>query len=90
LNAREAIVRGGRDRLRPVLMTPFTTIFGMLPLALSTGEGSEMWNNMGTTVMGGLLVSTFITLIFVPTLYAIFEEWIKTKRLNRKDGVSEK
>jgi multidrug efflux pump subunit AcrB len=90
LSVREAIVRGGRDRLRPVLMTAFTTIFGMLPLALSTGESSEMWNNMRTTVIGGFLVSTFITLIFVPTLYAIFEERIKIKRLNRKQRVSDK
>jgi CzcA family heavy metal efflux pump len=79
LSVREAIVEGGRDRLRPVLMTAFTTIFGMLPMALSTGEGSEMWNNMGTTVIGGLLVSTFITLIFVPTLYAIFEERVNNR-----------
>jgi len=79
-SVRDAVVQGGKNRLRPVLMTAFTTIFGMLPLALSTGEGSEMWNTMGTTVIGGLLVSTFITLFFVPTLYAIFEERVKNRR----------
>lgn len=67
----EAIRTAGATRLRPVLMTAFTTIFGMLPLVLSRAEGSEFWNMLGLTVISGLLVSTFITLIFVPCLYAI-------------------
>jgi HAE1 family hydrophobic/amphiphilic exporter-1 len=62
----------GTRRLRPVLMTTFTTIFGMLPMALSRGEGSEAWNPMGITVIGGLMVSTFVTLLFVPVLYTFF------------------
>ncbi|MDY7037045.1 MAG: efflux RND transporter permease subunit, partial [Thermodesulfobacteriota bacterium] len=75
LSVQEAVQTGGRDRLRPILMTATTTIFGLLPLALSTGEGSEAWNAMGVAVIGGLIVSTLITLIFVPTLYSILEDW---------------
>lgn len=67
----EAIALSGRSRLRPVLMTTATTILGMLPMALSVGEGSEMWTPMGITVIGGLTVSTVITLIIVPVLYAL-------------------
>jgi HAE1 family hydrophobic/amphiphilic exporter-1 len=67
----EAIVTGGKTRLRPVLMTSLTTIFGMLPLALSRGEGSEIWNALGITVIGGLLVSGLVTLILVPLLYSL-------------------
>lgn len=67
----EAIALAGASRLRPVLMTAFTTLLGMLPMALSQGEGSEMWRPMGIVVIGGLLVSTFITLIVIPVLYGI-------------------
>lgn len=67
----KAIALSGSSRLRPVLMTAFTTILGMLPMALSNSEGSEMWKPMGIVVMGGLLVSTLVTLIVVPVLYAI-------------------
>ena len=67
----EAIALSGRSRLRPVLMTALTTLLGMLPMALSTGEGSEMWHPMGVVVIGGLLVSTLITLIVVPVFYAV-------------------
>jgi len=67
----EAIEMSGASRLRPVLMTAFTTILGMLPMALSQGEGSEMWHPLGIVVMGGLLVSTIVTLIVVPVMYAI-------------------
>ena len=67
----EAIAMSGASRLRPVLMTAFTTILGMLPMALSRGAGSEMWRPMGIVVMGGLLVSTIVTLIVVPVMYGI-------------------
>ena len=69
---REAIVLSGKSRLRPVLMTSLTTILGMLPLALSTGDGSEIWSPMGIAVIGGLIFSTFITLILVPVVYSWF------------------
>jgi len=67
----DAIRTAGVTRLRPVLMTAFTTVFGMLPLVLSRAEGSEVWSMLGLTVISGLLVSTFITLVFVPCLYLI-------------------
>ncbi len=72
LSVYDAITNAGRDRLRPVLMTTITTLVGLLPLALSTGEGSESWRPLGITMFGGLTVSTLITMLFVPTLYAVF------------------
>ena len=80
---REAIALSGQSRLRPVLMTAFTTILGMLPMAFSTSEGSEIWTTMGIVVIGGLLVSTIITLIVVPVLYAIFVRNDEKKRLEK-------
>lgn len=67
----EAIAVSGKSRLRPVLMTTATTILGMLPMALSIGEGAEMWSPMGITVIGGLTVSTIVTLVIVPVMYAL-------------------
>jgi len=67
----DAIVAAGRSRLRPVLMTALTTILGMVPLAFSTGEGSEIWRPMGITVIGGLVFSTIITMIIVPVMYGL-------------------
>jgi HAE1 family hydrophobic/amphiphilic exporter-1 len=67
----EAVTNAGKDRLRPVLMTTITTLVGLLPLAISTGEGSESWRPLGITMFGGLTVSTLITMLFVPTLYAV-------------------
>lgn len=75
----EAVTIGGKDRLRPVLMTTITTLVGLLPLALSRGEGSEMWKPLGITMISGLGVSTLITMLFVPTMYAIFESRLKKK-----------
>jgi HAE1 family hydrophobic/amphiphilic exporter-1 len=68
----EAIIESGKSRLRPVLMTALTTILGMLPLALSTGEGSEIWSPMGISVIGGMVFSTIITMIIVPIIYRVF------------------
>ncbi|MFO7576026.1 MAG: efflux RND transporter permease subunit [Bacteroidales bacterium] len=68
----EAVAVSGRSRLRPVLMTSLTTMLGMLPLAMSVGEGSEIWSPMGIAVIGGLLFSTFVTLVIVPVVYVIF------------------
>ena len=68
----EAIALSGRSRLRPVIMTSATTILGMLPLAMSTGSGSELWSPMGVAVIGGLVFSTVVTLVLVPVVYAIF------------------
>ena len=65
------MIAGGKSRLRPVLMTSFTTILGMLPLAIGTGAGSETWQPMGIAVIGGLTFSTILTLFIVPVLYSI-------------------
>jgi len=67
----EAVTMAGKDRLRPVLMTTVTTLAGFLPLAFSRGVGSETWQPLGITMSGGLAVSTIITMVFVPTLYAV-------------------
>jgi HAE1 family hydrophobic/amphiphilic exporter-1 len=67
-----SVVTSGRSRLRPVLMTTLTTILGMVPMAVGSGEGSEMWRPLGISVIGGLTVSTILTLILVPTLYCVF------------------
>ena len=69
----EAIALSGQSRLRPVMMTAFTTILGMIPMSLSRSEGSELWTTMGVVVIGGLLVSTIITLVVVPVLYGWME-----------------
>lgn len=74
LGIKEAVMEGGRLRLRPILTTTLTTIFGLLPLVFSKGEGSEEWLTLGLTVVSGLSFSTLITLILIPTLYSIFEE----------------
>jgi HAE1 family hydrophobic/amphiphilic exporter-1 len=71
LDLYEAIAVSGKSRLRPVLMTAATTILGMLPLALSTGEGAELWRPMGITVIGGLTFSTLVTMIVVPVMYGL-------------------
>jgi len=71
MDAIEAIAEAGAVRLRPVLMTTLTTIFGMLPLALGLGEGSELMQPLALTVIGGLTLGTFLTLVLVPGLYVI-------------------
>ncbi|KXG76949.1 Swarming motility protein SwrC [Fervidicola ferrireducens] len=71
---REAIVEAGPRRLRPIMMTTLTTVLGLLPLALGIGEGSEIQAPLAVTVMGGLSVSTLLTLVVVPVLYSIFED----------------
>jgi HAE1 family hydrophobic/amphiphilic exporter-1 len=78
-NLMEAVLDAGRRRLRPVLMTTFTTVFGLLPLAISRAEGAELWSPLGISVIGGLLFSTMVTLILVPVLYTIFERKAKKK-----------
>jgi HAE1 family hydrophobic/amphiphilic exporter-1 len=76
-----AAVTAGKSRLRPVLMTTMTTVLGMIPMAVGTGEGAEMWRPMGMTVAWGLAVSTVITLIIVPVVYSVFAaNGVKRKR----------
>ncbi len=72
MSIRRAVIDGGRSRLRPVVMTTLTTILGMVPMAVGSGQGAEMWRPMGTAVIGGLTFSTILTLLFVPMLYCVF------------------
>ena len=67
-----SVVTAGKSRLRPVLMTTATTVLGMIPMAVGGGQGSEMWSPMAIAVIGGLTVSTILTLVLIPTLYCIF------------------
>ena len=84
MQRREAIIEGGKIRLRPILMTTTTTILGLLPLALGFGEGAELRMPMGITVIGGLLFSTLLTLILVPIVYDMVEK-IKESIWKRND-----
>ncbi len=79
----DAVIAGGKSRLRPVLMTSLTTVLGMVPMAMGIGEGSEIWQPMGIAVVGGLLMSTILTLFIVPALYAMLEG-IKERKAARK------
>ncbi len=81
---KEAIVRAGRIRLRPILMTTLTTICGLVPMALGLGEGAEANASLAIAVIGGLSVSTFLTLVFVPTLYMIAESWRSRRKIIAK------
>ena len=71
---RVAVETAGRTRLRPIVMTTLTTILGLVPMSLGIGEGAELQAPLARVVIGGLAASTLITLVFVPTLYTIFEE----------------
>ncbi len=83
-----AIVETGRVRLRPILMTAFTTILAMFPLALGIGEGAEVQAPLATVVIGGLLISTLVTLVLVPVVYSIFDDWGQS--LSRRFGPKDK
>jgi HAE1 family hydrophobic/amphiphilic exporter-1 len=75
-----AVVSGGKSRLRPVLMTTATTVLGMVPMAFGIGEGSELWQPMGVIIVGGLTVSTLVTLVLIPTIYCVFA----ARKVNRE------
>ena len=80
----EALIQAGKTRLRPILMTSLTTIVAMTPLAIGLGEGAEMLSPMAVAIIGGLIASTLVTLIFVPVLYSIMDDG-KTRRLMKKE-----
>ena len=71
---REAVEVGGRRRLRPILMTSFATILGLVPMAIGLGEGGELQAPLARVVIGGLMASTMVTLVLVPAVYTLFEE----------------
>ncbi len=70
---REALEEAGRRRFRPILMTAITTILALVPLAIGLGEGGEAQAPMAKAVIGGLMSSTLITLVFIPTVYSLFK-----------------
>ena len=72
MNVRDASTTAARSRLRPILMTTLTTVLGMLPMAVGTGEGAELWRSLGVTVCWGLTISTLVTLVLIPTMYCAF------------------
>lgn len=81
MELKDAVVTACKARLRPILMTSLTTILGMLPMALGTGEGAEMWKGLGITVIWGLTVSSLITLVIIPVVYTSFSSWqLKSKK----------
>lgn len=83
MSIRTSVVNGGESRLRPIIMTALTTILGMVPMAVSTGQGAEMWQPMGVAVIGGLTFSTLLTLFYVPAMYCLFAA-VGVKRARKK------
>ncbi len=79
----QSVIKAGKSRLRPVLMTTLTTILAMIPMAISSGEGSEIWKPMGIAVIGGLTFSTIVTMVFVPVAYTLLGA-MKVKKQKRK------
>jgi multidrug efflux pump subunit AcrB len=90
--ALEAMRAAGRTRLRPILMTSFATIAGILPIAIGFGAGAESRRPMGIAVVGGMLSSTFLTLLVIPVIYTVFADaarWIGKHRGRRAKSISE-
>ncbi len=88
---RDALVEGARSRLRPIIMTTLCTLFGFLPLALAFGEGAEVRSPMAITVIGGLLVSTLLTLVVIPVVYDLLDRrvddyYVERGRRARRDA----
>jgi len=83
----EALLNAGQTRLRPILMTTFAMIFGMIPVAFGLGEGSEFRSPMGQAVIGGLITSTFLTLFIVPVVYSLIDDVGQKKILSRIFGI---
>lgn len=83
LTVREAVLEACSLRLRPILMTTLSTILGMLPIALGIGEGAELRQSMGVVLIGGLTTSTILTLVVVPLIYMLFEEWKEKNYIQR-------
>ena len=79
----EASVIAAKSRLRPILMTTLTTVLGMIPMAIGQGEGSEMWRSLGMVVAWGLSISTLVTLVIIPTLYAAMASWQERRKARK-------
>jgi len=95
MNTYEALIEAGKERLRPILMTTFAMIFGMMPIALASGNGAEMKNGMAWVIIGGLTSSMLLTLVVIPIVYYIFDRipsrfrWLKALRRQRIKKVKE-
>jgi HAE1 family hydrophobic/amphiphilic exporter-1 len=89
LPLREAVELAGRTRLRPILMTSLCTMLGLVPMALGIGEGAELQVPLARVVIGGLATSTLVTLVFVPTMYTVFEEGLAGLRRGLKHHPAE-
>ena len=79
----EASTIAANSRLRPILMTTLTTVLGMIPMAIGQGEGSEMWRSLGMVVAWGLSISTLVTLVIIPTLYAAMASWQERRKARK-------
>jgi hydrophobic/amphiphilic exporter-1 (mainly G- bacteria), HAE1 family len=75
MSRRSAIIEAGRVRLRPILMTTFALVAGMIPVAIGAGEGADFRAPLGRAVIGGVITSTILTLLVIPTFYEILTEW---------------
>jgi HAE1 family hydrophobic/amphiphilic exporter-1 len=87
LDRRDALINSGRTRLRPILMTTLAMVFGMMPLAFALGSGAEMRAPMARAVIGGLLTSTVLTLLVVPVMYTVLDDfslWLKERFASHK------
>jgi multidrug efflux pump subunit AcrB len=80
----EAAMEAGRLRLRPILMTAFAFILGVVPLMIATGAGAASRQSIGTTVFGGMVAATILTLLLVPVFYAVIEE-MREKRIQKRE-----
>jgi HAE1 family hydrophobic/amphiphilic exporter-1 len=85
----QAILEGGKSRLRPILMTTLTTTLGLLPLAIGIGDGAELRAPMAITVIAGLVVSTLLTLVVIPTMYAIMDRKVYTQPATAESSTTE-
>jgi HAE1 family hydrophobic/amphiphilic exporter-1 len=89
MNITEAVVEAARIRLRPILMTSFATIFGVLPIAIGIGAGAEARRPLGIAVVGGLVFSTFLTLVLVPVVYALLGRFTSARRSTMEEIATE-
>lgn len=88
LRVREALIKAGRNRLRPIILTTVTTLAGMIPLSLNLAGGAEYWRPLAVSLIFGLAIASFLTLVVVPVLYSLFESRSERKKLAR-EGVTE-
>jgi multidrug efflux pump len=88
LSFTEAVVQAATIRLRPILMTSFATIFGILPIAIGIGAGGESRRPLGLVVVGGMLFSTFLTLVIVPVVYTLLSRFIKSEEKSKQEKIS--